>query len=800
MAQLTGQHRFAADLVASLSALSADLGYLATTLVTEPSISRRTVVCVDWSEVFAFCASSPASPEDSASFVVGDARELWALHQAALCYLFVKFPGRIVLLPPYFLEMKTYADVLRREVLTAWLPPHLFRDAHRDVLADELVERALKLVAEKADHIEQYAPTERRLLLDVIQRHFAGVSLLTHLQHRDFLTTLTSLLTTRGGTGPRLETLEDLGVPDIARVHAAACKDKHVEYWHDVITGVSEAKKTTPLSTIRDAMALSYLAALNPLLLSHNRNVLFVTRDRALQKVMRARPGTFGSLASAGGPSQLSSTPMTRSWLYFLEFGGLFYPEGSETSTEIAKKIDIMRSRSFGARSWLRGLRTRDTSGVDDSEREHLRGLFEASRHLRNANAFLALNGLTLARSRGHEEEQLLALVRFLRLLLSPDVFRKEKESMVPAIWVTLRDLEVKLATVGMGTGSEGGPPGERGPDNRLFIRHFGATLLLRLGPESVTSRLPAGELRDGVVGVLESMSAGRQLQVEGVRLLSRLAAAVQLDEFDRRLVAALVMIGEGAPNKARLLLGPLLTPELDVKRAGLSGSHLEQAVVLYADAMCHGLPEDVLEAHDRVAECAQSLQGRGELAKHRFAFWAAELELLLDWSNRHVESVEDLPTFGLDLPRITHIARLRSHALPDGGDGSPAYFAFLASLLMAFTRVMPVTEIVWDREKRRDWYTQRIELAKTEWLAHHLEQAVTKRHAKRIGREASVVWEALAYYRAKRFCLYGAKVDSEKARRAIEEARTACQPAFRRAYLYHKIDLLMQRDAASVL
>src|SRR4051794_3206507 len=75
---------------------------------------RRPVIAVDWSEIFCFITREPPKEDYGA--------DSFPAHYAGLNYLLYTLPCRLVLLPPYALEMTSFFETIKTQALSMRLP------------------------------------------------------------------------------------------------------------------------------------------------------------------------------------------------------------------------------------------------------------------------------------------------------------------------------------------------------------------------------------------------------------------------------------------------------------------------------------------------------------------------------------------------------------------------------------------------------------------------------------------------------------------------------------------------------
>lgn len=272
----------------------------------------RPIVAVDWSEIFSFITYEPPREETKAA-------DLFAAHYAGLNYLFFGLPCRLVLLPPYALEMKHCVEILETQALAA-------------PLTDSLSEKYSELVRKLSKLLKKYEnfsvvlkgdwsaigslPDEAwRFLDEVLKEYLPRVYLDVQERTADAMRALSLVLRAEDSGKKRLQTL-----PALLALSESACRGS-VAGWEDWAAEMDLQRPRLERQNRADALALAYLQALHEAYFWRTTPVFFASRSLSMLRIMENHAGEFEPYPRSDHDLDRSIQSSWRPWDYFAELG-----------------------------------------------------------------------------------------------------------------------------------------------------------------------------------------------------------------------------------------------------------------------------------------------------------------------------------------------------------------------------------------------------------------------------------------------------------------------------------------------
>lgn len=318
-----------------------------------------TVVVVDWSEIHSYICGGGPPLSDSLYGLSEDEDRVKGAHQAALTFLFERFPQSLVILPPHVKELLWFVEAAKQFAHLRAVDERLLRDLHDRLAEEDGVRRIRRMHDEWQKQHSGKQPTEDDLrqifaaleggdaeALRRLMGQFASMFLLGRWATLDALNCLRRLLDPTSPGGGRLVFLKDfdsqLSELLVQAVHA-------IDKWQLEL----RPRPAKPKDLVQnDARALAYLQILNcELHMRHGKQLLFTTRSEDICNAARGRPEWFSCLADryatihAGNAPLGSALPpnVVRDWIYFFELGAAWGPPYPELRKRIEHRLDAVR-------------------------------------------------------------------------------------------------------------------------------------------------------------------------------------------------------------------------------------------------------------------------------------------------------------------------------------------------------------------------------------------------------------------------------------------------------------------------
>jgi hypothetical protein len=291
----------------------------------------RPIVVVDWSEIFSYITYQPPTEDGSA--------DVFAMHYAGLNYLLFCLPCRLVLLPPYAVEMRHAIELLKTQALAARLTGDL-GDKYSS-LVGELKrlsnDRKFMAILEGDWSAVEELPDDAWGFLDrLLQESLPSIYLDLQERTATAMRSLKLLLRATELGNRRLQSLSGLKGPGTATLHG------RVVVWEDWCTEMDIQRPRLERQNRADALALAYLQAMHQTLYWENVPVFLASRSLAMLHIMENHAGEFEPFPRNDKEFRYLLKSSWRPWEYFAELG--YYSKRSMTaagSALIASEMNL---------------------------------------------------------------------------------------------------------------------------------------------------------------------------------------------------------------------------------------------------------------------------------------------------------------------------------------------------------------------------------------------------------------------------------------------------------------------------
>jgi len=340
--------------------------------------NERPVVAVDWSEIFCYIFCQPPQEDGTA--------DDFAAHYAGLNYLFFGLPCRLVLLPPYEMEMKYALENLKTQALAVPLTAD-FGKKYPELLSalDNLGKKYASFDAivknRKADWsaLDELPDDAWELLETVLKDYLPRIYLDVQERTSDATQALRLVRSAKDDGNLRLQLLSRMNAISLEACNGA------VGGWDDWSAEMDLQRPKLERQNRADAMALAYLQAIHQAFYWHGIPVFFASRSLSMLDIMENHAGEFEPYFRSDVDTTNAIRSSWRPWDYFAELGyycskrsvtGTGGAVGDEIRVELTQRRGKLNQRiaTFG--------RERHGEGhVDASETfygwETLRGSFD---------------------------------------------------------------------------------------------------------------------------------------------------------------------------------------------------------------------------------------------------------------------------------------------------------------------------------------------------------------------------------------------------------------------------------------
>ncbi|MDP9175718.1 MAG: hypothetical protein M3O30_17900 [Planctomycetota bacterium] len=358
---------------------------------------NRLVLAVDWSEVFAYIFADRPRGDELLSRVI-DKDIVDASHLAALTFVFERFPGDVILIPPYVDEMSDFVRLAHSHALDDTLIRLDDARKRRRIASEHRVAEVIRRLKALQDRVggggatdlaEQFLETlkgeDRATLLGWIEESFGSLLLIARLSSVDGLRALSGLLR---ADEPRLKTLAN-NRADLARWLSR--RPISLKKWERELALLQPApelgRRQGPTALKRDAQALAYLERLIPLMHARNEQLIFITRSSHLAEVMRKFPGRFAALGDdymkfPSSPA-IPSPTICRNWRVLFEMAMVWDHQPGDSNAQISADVSkTLEQRSLALDALRTTLNGRDADRAAKALAKSLREDVEHNRQV----------------------------------------------------------------------------------------------------------------------------------------------------------------------------------------------------------------------------------------------------------------------------------------------------------------------------------------------------------------------------------------------------------------------------------